>query len=99
MAGLDLYAYDERNASWRWLATTNPFKATAGTPHVSSLEVVPATHQRGGAAGALTRYRLHLPLYNGVGNLSLGVGGVGAVLQPDDGAAARSERKRKPIVW
>lgn len=88
VAGLDLYAYDEGNATWRWLATTNPSTATAGAPLVTTL----TTAHRG---TSLVQYRLHLPLYNGLSSASVGFGGAAAVLQTDPAMAKR----KKPIVW
>lgn len=87
--GLDLYAFDTRGDGWRWVATTNPFTAKAGVQHVSpSFTSLP----RG---GSMVRYRLHLPLYNGIANLSIGVGGTGAVLQSD----TTLRTSKKPVVW
>jgi hypothetical protein len=91
VAGLDLYAFDEGNTSWRWLATTNPSEARAGVPHVSPL----ATAYRYGGA-APVRYRLHLPLYNGVASVAVGYGGEGATLRPDP---ALLGAQPKPVVW
>jgi hypothetical protein len=87
VAGLDLYAFDATNATWRWLATTNPSEAKAGVPHMSTLKT--ADH-----GSSLIQYRLHLPLYNGVSSISLGINGAPAVLFPDP-----TLDTKKPIVW
>ena len=86
VAGFDLYAFDEGNKTWRWTSTTDPSQMKAGEPWVQALHPV-----RRGAT--LVRYRLHLPLYNGVSAVSLGCGGKGAVLLPD------AISKKKPVVW
>ena len=86
VAGFDLYAFDEGNKTWRWTSTTDPSQMKAGEPWVQALHPV-----RRGAT--LVRYRLHLPLYNGVSAVSLGFGGNCAVLLPD------AISKKKPVVW
>ncbi|KAK3233447.1 hypothetical protein CYMTET_56261 [Cymbomonas tetramitiformis] len=84
LAGLDLYAWAPANATWRWVATTqdnrfHPFGRT------NSLH----TFRR---ASLLVKYRLHLPLYNGLRRLQLS--GSGGVLVPD-----AEYSSPPPIVW
>jgi hypothetical protein len=74
VAGLDLYAWDTGNASWRWVDTTHtqgPTLTASNTLHGAPLP-----------NSGLRKYRLNLPLYNGVLDLSLGVPST-AVFQAD----------------
>lgn len=105
VAGLDLYAWDTANATWRWLATTHTNTAAPGTHAViNDLTSFPAcgagvaTTSGTPPSCATVRYRLHLPLYNGVADLRIGFRSqVGLfTLQADAGAAAAAV---PPVVW
>jgi len=64
VSGLDLYVWDDRESRWRWLANGRPGKQ-AGNEQVLVREIPLAER----------RYRLYLPLYNGVDSLRIGARG------------------------
>eukprot|EP00930_Biecheleria_cincta_P021156 TRINITY_DN15738_c0_g2_i1.p1 TRINITY_DN15738_c0_g2~~TRINITY_DN15738_c0_g2_i1.p1 ORF type:complete len:991 (-),score=124.62 TRINITY_DN15738_c0_g2_i1:400-3099(-) len=80
LSGLDLYAWENSSSSWRFVATTkNITYPTSVSSMMASRGKVP------------TRYRLHLPLYNGVRELYIGHDD-SCPLEPD-------AETRKKIVW
>lgn len=62
-SGMDLYAYDEGNETWRWVGTTR----TISYPTATNLMATDMPSDRH------FMYRLHLPIFNGVVNMSVGV--------------------------
>eukprot|EP00040_Diaphanoeca_grandis_P021550 m.114901 g.114901 ORF g.114901 m.114901 type:complete len:813 (-) comp28380_c0_seq1:258-2696(-) len=97
VAGLDLYAFDENRTAWRWVGTTH----TQGPLLVA---VNPLGAARNCSAEnkncALTRYRIHLPLYNGVEQLSIGFDqDQNSVLVADADPHQQIIDKTPPIVW
>lgn len=77
VSGMDLYARD--NAGWRWMANAAPTETVNEKILASELD------------GAMRRYRLNWPLYNGVEKLELGIA---------RGAALNIVREtRKPICF
>ena len=101
---MDLYAFDENTSAWRWTSTTHsqgPRRTASNrlttTRVCSSVDVNTCK---------LTRYRLHLPLYNGVLNLSLGFNAKGAgctnnhcVLVADTDPRTLAVDSKPPVVW
>ena len=85
VSGLDLYAWDGSNNSWRFTSVTT----TIMFP-VSVSEMQAATH----ADGTPTLYRLHLPTYNGVKSLFIGHAHGFPVLPLN-----RTKTTGKPVVW
>ena len=84
VSGLDLYAWDGSNNSWRFTSVT-----TTIVYPVSVSEMQAARH----ADGTPTLYRLHLPTYNGVKSLFIGHAHGSPVLPLNRTAAS------KPVVW
>ena len=62
VAGLDLYSWDNATEAWRWVGTTH----TIAYPNMKDILV-------SGLQAESRRYRLNLPLYNGIKELSIGV--------------------------
>lgn len=98
VAGLDLYAWDEGNATWRWLSTTHTNLNKGAGGCVNALTAFPACS---GDACTTVRYRLHLPLYNGVADLRIGFDSDhgASSLQQDTSAAAAATAAKAPVVW
>lgn len=67
VSGSDLYVWDAASSHWRWVGTT----ASITFPDSNMVAIAP-TLPTPPAAGALQRYRLHLPLYNGVVHMAVG---------------------------
>lgn len=78
VSGVDLYGRVE--SGWNWLATSKPSSKT--------LEVLLAD----GIARGFREYLLHLPLYNGVTSMEIG-------LPKDSTFGPIAPRTAKPIVW
>ena len=66
VAGLDLYLMDTSSNVWRWIGTTR----TIEYPKAFTNTMLIGGHPTVGNKTGL--YRLHLPLYNGMANLSIG---------------------------
>eukprot|EP01052_Picozoa_sp_SAG31_P000653 SAG31_NODE_19_length_35031_cov_42.510707_4_plen_745_part_00 len=69
-AGVDLYAYDSKSSAWRWVDTAWPGTggwSWSGTTIHKQMIADPALPSRG-----TTRYRLHLPIYNGFKRAAIG---------------------------
>lgn len=81
-SGMDLYAYDEGNTTWRWVGTTR----TIAFPQATNLMAMGMPSDR------KFTYRLHLPVFNGVINMSIGVL-ESYELNPS------STKTKKSIVW
>ena len=87
-SGADLYRYDTGNATWRWIASTFNAVSGAGVVALSSPLFADSEGWPVGpvpsypALNASSRYRLHLPSYNGVTQLRVGVH-AGALLRAD----------------
>ena len=83
VSGLDLYVKAD-DGRWRWLGVGQPQEKKTNTSALVS-----------GLPAGRREFLLYLPLYNGVSSVELGV--------PEDReiekAAARAERRRKPIVF
>ena len=101
VAGMDLYAFDENSSAWRWTSTTH----TQGHGLTASNSMA-TTRVCSSDTCKLTRYRLHLPLYNGVAKLSLGFNAEGAgcsnnhcVLVPDTDPRTLATESKPPVVW
>jgi hypothetical protein len=77
-SGLDLYVWDDEGARWRWLANGRP-GAVVGNERVL-VRNLPVAERR---------YRLYLPLYNGIATLEIGTEGA---------ARAAKVNGEKPIV-
>jgi lysophospholipase L1-like esterase len=80
VSGVDLYV--NTGSSWHWLATGRPTNTTNSTALVASL---PAQRRE---------YLLHLPLYNGVSNVEIGITGGASIA-----ALPREQKTAKPIVF
>lgn len=78
VSGMDLYGFDEHD--WRWAAVFKPTTQQCEGPIIASLEP------------RMRRWRLYLPLYNGVESLWIGVPS-GAAFTPTP------PRARKPVVF
>lgn len=88
----DLYSYDEATAAWRWLAVTFNGLSRKGDSDTVVLESPLYAHAPGWPVGpappeptqnVTLKYRLHLPSYNGVTAVAVGVPS-GATLVGDD---------------
>lgn len=79
VSGLDLYAQDEKK-TWRWVAVGIPKAQTNDVSIIANLKP------------GLRRYRIYLPLYNGIETLFVGV---------DKKAAFKmiEPRKEKPLIF
>lgn len=95
---MDLYAFDENSSAWRWTATTH----TQG-PGLTASNKMSTTRTCSSPATdtcTLTRYRLHLPLYNGVAKLSLGFNANNhCVLVADTDSRTLAIEAKLPVVW
>lgn len=90
-SGMDLYRYDDGNQTWRWLATT--FDGLGSRPNGGEVLESPLfTDSLGWPTGPIPsfltlnstyRYRIHLPSYNGVTSVKIGVP-TGAYIAPDN---------------
>jgi len=90
-SGMDLYRYDDGNQTWRWIATT--FSGLESRPTGGEVVETPLfTNSLGWPNGPVPtnpvlnstyRYRVHLPSYNGVTSVKLGVP-QGASIVPDN---------------
>ena len=94
-SGLDLYAFDERSHAWRWVDTTkNSFGGGWAFDSATISRSMFKSNARGGAhvgSGALMRYRFHLPIYNGLSKMSIGVPvGARVVADPADEALRKA---------
>ena len=81
VCGMDLYALDTVSQRWRWVSTTTQNEYPYS---VNSMTVVPSN--------GMTKYKLHLPTYNGVVNLKIGVDENAVIDRYDD-------QKTKKILW
>ena len=84
-SGMDLYAWDSRNGTWRWTSVT---KIMQYPTSVNKMTTLPSRDSP-------TRYRLHLPTYNGVRTLLIGHD----EKHPVVASAPNSASTKKPIVW
>ena len=98
-SGLDLYAFDERSHAWRWVDTTK--NSNGGGWKFDSATILRSmfkNNARGGAhvgSGKLTRYRLHLPIYNGLTQMAIGVPAPAKVIaDPADDLLQKA-----PVLW
>jgi hypothetical protein len=89
VSGLDLYAWDDANNSWRFTSVT-----TTIIYPVSVSEMQAARR----ADGTPTLYRLHLPTYNGVKSLFIGHAHGSPVLPPNR-TTGKQKQTPKPVVW
>ena len=88
VAGVDLYGWDEGNATWRWTGTSHPeYPETQGK--LASISC-PA-----GQTCPPRAYRLHLPTYMATLNVSIGIDRTANIIAPDASHLGR----HKPIVW
>lgn len=99
---MDLYAFDENSSAWRWTSTTH--SQGHGLKATNSLTTTRVCSS--GGTCKLTRYRLHLPLYNGVAKLSLGFNSKGpgcvhdqCVLVADTDPRTIALESKPPVVW
>lgn len=86
VAGMDLYAWDEGNSTWRWTGTSHP-KYPQTQSKMASFSCIHS-------ACKPKTYRLHLPTYMATSNISIGVERT-ATIAPDSSHIGRE----KPIVW
>jgi hypothetical protein len=70
-SGLDMYAYDEATKAWRWVDTTTNSNG-GGWSFVGSQISRPMVAQVPASRGPV-RYRIHLPIYNGLSAAAIGV--------------------------
>eukprot|EP00040_Diaphanoeca_grandis_P020150 m.107095 g.107095 ORF g.107095 m.107095 type:complete len:858 (-) comp27770_c0_seq2:220-2793(-) len=100
-SGLDLYAFDETNHVWRWVDTTK--NSNGGGWAFNSAQITRSMFKNnarggghvGGGKGNFTRYRFHLPIYNGLTSASIGVPtGATVEVDPTDG-----NTNAAPILW
>jgi hypothetical protein len=94
-SGLDLYAFDDSSHAWRWVDTTkNSFGGGWAFDSATISRSMFKSNARGGAhvgSGALMRYRFHLPIYNGLSKMSIGVPvGARVVADPADEALRKA---------
>ena len=93
VAGMDLYSWDDGNATWRWTGTSHPCgTAKCGFPLQTS-KMASLT-----CAGACKPrvYRLHLPTYAAItDDLLIGTNRESSLMQSDSSHLG----KDKPIVW
>ena len=78
VSGMDLYGLDEMN--WRWAAVFKPTAQQCEGPIIEALE------------SQMRRWRLYLPLYNGVESLSIGVPSVAKFVPVPP-------REERPVVF
>lgn len=69
-SGLDMYAFDEEVSQWRWVSTTTNAKG-GGWDYSGSEILRPMVTDA--PPGKTFRYRIHLPIYNGLTSASIGV--------------------------
>jgi hypothetical protein len=97
-SGLDLYAFDEMLNAWRWVDVTKNSNGKGwgfNNVQITRSMFLNARGQGhvGGGKGRFTRYRFHLPIYNGLAAASLGVPS-GATIKADN-----EQNKTPPILW
>eukprot|EP00037_Helgoeca_nana_P028974 m.344136 g.344136 ORF g.344136 m.344136 type:complete len:811 (-) comp27878_c0_seq1:173-2605(-) len=78
-SGLDMYAWDPSTSAWRYVSTTT--NSFGGGWSLSGTQITRAMTSAAPPRG-LTRYRIHLPIYNGLTAASIGVT-AGSQLHPD----------------
>ena len=83
VSGSDLYRYDNDAKAWRWVGTTHEI---AGYPKINT-EIIASDLPQG-----TSQYRLHLPLYNGIIDMDVGVSR-GKFLQ------SRPTTSKPIVVW
>jgi len=83
VCGMDLYAKDETSSKWRWVSTTRNNKYPYS---LNSMTVVSST------SSSMIKYKLHLPTYNGVVNLQIGINENSVITKYDD-------KKSKKVLW
>ena len=94
VSGLDLYSYDEGNATWRWVATTKPHYPVTTSALVTPSMSTGHSH----TAGETRLYRLHLATYNEVrDDLQIGLD-PGSSLEPDNSTLV-GFGEDEAIVW
>jgi hypothetical protein len=100
-SGLDLYAFDETALAWRWVDTTKNSNGRSWSFNSAQItRSMFADNDRGqghvgSGKGKFTRYRFHLPIYNGLTAASLGVP-KGATIEADDSS---DDTELAPILW
>ena len=94
MSGADLYVHDSGNSSWRWVGTCHVIAAGSDQPlpYVLTTFAFPKALRPPGFDGAV-RFKLHLPTYNGVTDVAIGVAEGQEAPSPDTPDTV------KPIVW
>ena len=90
MSGMDLYAWCSNSSSWRYTSTTVLFPV-AGSKTKTAVNHMAAVKQPDGSP---TKYRLHLPTYNGVANLFIGHDAKSTL-----SALKPAGLSKKPVVW
>ena len=88
-AGMDLYAWDDGNATWRWTGTAAPSYPVT-TKKVAAAACSSADKCK------LRSYRLHLPTYARVRDVQIGINREANVLRSD---STHIDASAKPIVW
>ncbi len=78
VSGLDLYVWDVAEERWRWLANSRPG------------DISGERRLFHGIPPAERRYRLYLPLYNGIASLAIGA---------QEAVADAPAEERKPVVF
>lgn len=86
-SGLDMYAFDETVRQWRWVSTTTNAKGS-GWDYSGSEVLRPMVTDA--PPGKTFRYRIHLPIYNGLTSASIGVPS-GAHLSADTPSVANPD--------
>ena len=90
VAGVDAYAWDQANATWRWTGTVAPvYPTTTGL-------LAAVSCANGGAKCAPRVFRVHLPTYADVRAVQIGVNAEATLLRADSSHLSSS---KKPIVW
>ena len=94
MSGADLYVHDSGNSSWRWVGTCHVIAAGSDQPlpYVLSMFAFPKALRPPGFDGAV-RFKLHLPTYNGVTDVAIGVAA------GQEAPSPATPDTVKPIVW
>eukprot|EP00035_Acanthoeca_spectabilis_P007412 m.136418 g.136418 ORF g.136418 m.136418 type:complete len:830 (-) comp13943_c0_seq1:293-2782(-) len=70
-SGLDMYAWDPATRAWRWISTTTA--SFGGGWALSGPQITRSMTPTGAFVKGMVRYRIHLPIYNGLTSAQIGV--------------------------
>lgn len=103
--GIDLYTYDATSKTWRFIGTSQPFKAKGTTDPVTgeSCDKLMSSVAVRNMRGDVREYLAYLPLYDGVDSLEIGVDSAAVVTSPVNKLMTKEDQSNlkhhKPFVF